>query len=155
MNCKQGDLAIVIRSVRGNEGKIVRCVSPLKIIEAWTVEPDFNPEVLGIPTFPDAWLQLIAAAKPKSVLIWLDNDLIGNPNEETRELLLARWIAKMRAKGVEPTPQMIEHQRTKAMGPKLVKALQALGVPTRAKEWASGTVPKMDMGQYLIEQGAF
>jgi len=109
----------------------------------------------GAGTFPDAWLQLIAAAKPKSVLIWLDNDLIGNPNEETRELLLARWIAKMRAKGVEPTPQMIEHQRTKAMGPKLVKALQALGVPTRAKEWASGTVPKMDMGQYLIEQGAF
>lgn len=59
MNCKQGDLAIVIRSVRGNEGKIVRCVSPLKIIEAWTVEPDFNPEVLGIPTFPDAWLRPI------------------------------------------------------------------------------------------------
>jgi len=26
MNCKQGDLAIVVRSVAGNEGKIVRCV---------------------------------------------------------------------------------------------------------------------------------
>lgn len=26
MNCKPGDLAIVIRSVAGNEGKIVRCV---------------------------------------------------------------------------------------------------------------------------------
>ena len=108
----------------------------------------------GAGTFLEAWLQLIAAARPKSVLVWLDNDLIGNPNEETRELLLARWIAKMRAKGVEPTPQMIEHQRTKAMAPKLVKALQGLGVPTRAKEWASGTMPKMDMGQYLIEQGA-
>lgn len=108
----------------------------------------------GAGTFPDAWIQLIAAARPKSVLVWLDNDLIGNPTDETRELLVERWIAKMRAKGVEPTPQMIEHQRTKAMGPKLVKALQALGVPTRAKEWASGTTPRMDMGQYLIEQGA-
>jgi len=29
MNCKQGDLAIVVRSVCGNEGKIVRCVSYL------------------------------------------------------------------------------------------------------------------------------
>jgi len=26
MNCKQGDLAIVVKSVAGNEGKIVRCV---------------------------------------------------------------------------------------------------------------------------------
>jgi len=26
MNCKQGDLAILIRSTAGNEGKIVRCV---------------------------------------------------------------------------------------------------------------------------------
>lgn len=26
MNCKQGDLAIVVRSEAGNEGKIVRCL---------------------------------------------------------------------------------------------------------------------------------
>jgi hypothetical protein len=26
MNCKQGDLAIIVRSVAGNEGKIVRCL---------------------------------------------------------------------------------------------------------------------------------
>lgn len=29
MNCKEGDLAIVIRSKCGNEGKIVRCVKYL------------------------------------------------------------------------------------------------------------------------------
>ena len=33
MNCKQGDLAIVVRSVCGNEGKIVRC---LKLYPAGT-----------------------------------------------------------------------------------------------------------------------
>ena len=27
MNCKPGDLAIVVRSVAGNEGKIVRCLA--------------------------------------------------------------------------------------------------------------------------------
>ena len=26
MNCKQGDLALIVKSVAGNEGKIVRCV---------------------------------------------------------------------------------------------------------------------------------
>lgn len=26
MNCKQGDLAIIVKSLAGNEGKIVRCV---------------------------------------------------------------------------------------------------------------------------------
>ena len=26
MNCKQGDIAIVVRSIAGNEGKIVRCL---------------------------------------------------------------------------------------------------------------------------------
>lgn len=29
MNCKQGDLAIVVRSHAGNEGKIVRCLELL------------------------------------------------------------------------------------------------------------------------------
>jgi len=27
MNCKQGDLAVIVRSSAGNEGKIVRCLS--------------------------------------------------------------------------------------------------------------------------------
>ena len=27
MNCKQGDLAVIVRSYAGNEGKVVRCVS--------------------------------------------------------------------------------------------------------------------------------
>jgi len=30
LNCKQGDLAIVVRSAAGNEGKIVRCVKLTK-----------------------------------------------------------------------------------------------------------------------------
>ena len=33
MNCKQGDLAIIVKSVAGNEGKIVRCIRYVGIVE--------------------------------------------------------------------------------------------------------------------------
>lgn len=33
MNCKAGDLAIVVRSVCGNEGRIVRCIRLLSVAE--------------------------------------------------------------------------------------------------------------------------
>lgn len=35
MNCKPGDLAIIIASSAGNEGKIVRCVRLLKANDYW------------------------------------------------------------------------------------------------------------------------
>jgi len=38
MNCKQGDLAVIVRSLAGNEGKIVRC---LRLIPQtpWAIQP--------------------------------------------------------------------------------------------------------------------
>ena len=51
LNCKQGDLAIVVNSVAGNEGKIVRCVKFIGRVDfldigdsikngaAWEVDP--------------------------------------------------------------------------------------------------------------------
>ena len=38
MNCKQGDLAIIVRSWAGNEGKIVRCVKFIPLV-VW-INPD-------------------------------------------------------------------------------------------------------------------
>lgn len=35
MNCKQGDLAIIVQSDAGNEGKIVRCVKYLGAFLYW------------------------------------------------------------------------------------------------------------------------
>lgn len=73
MNCKEGDLAIVIRSKCGNEGKIVRCVKymgerryvsiNLKVSEprqTWYIEPP----LIGVfgklgNTFPDSDLKPI------------------------------------------------------------------------------------------------
>lgn len=68
MNCKKGDLAIVVRSVAGNEGKIVRCVEFLgdslfvggKTYAAWSIDRKL-PGILGgmIDRAPDAWLRPI------------------------------------------------------------------------------------------------
>lgn len=49
MNCKPGDLAVVVRSYRGYEGRIVRCVRLVGIIDwvkvgsqpTWLVDPPF------------------------------------------------------------------------------------------------------------------
>ena len=49
MNCKQGDLAIVIRSAAGNEGKIIRCVRMVMEDGGWGYGPRWvtDPPVRG------------------------------------------------------------------------------------------------------------
>jgi hypothetical protein len=72
MNCKQGELAFVVRSAAGNDGKIVRCVrlATLDEVNAAQMMPDKGaywvidrvlPTVLGRLTTlaPDAWLRPI------------------------------------------------------------------------------------------------
>lgn len=41
MNCKQGDMAYVVSSMAGNEGKIVRCLRQVQspFGPAWVVDP--------------------------------------------------------------------------------------------------------------------
>lgn len=45
MNCKPGDLAVIVRSMAGNEGKIVRCVRLADSSEAKEAGFDMRPEV--------------------------------------------------------------------------------------------------------------
>lgn len=40
MKCRQGDLAVIVRSVAGNEGKIVRCI---RIAGAWRAKDGAGP----------------------------------------------------------------------------------------------------------------
>ena len=56
LNCKQGDLAIVVYSVCGNEGKIVRCLKLLpaghdqsnpKLGPLWEVDVELNRVMAG------------------------------------------------------------------------------------------------------------
>lgn len=38
LNCKQGDLAIVVKSLAGNEGKIVKCLASAMVDRVPTIE---------------------------------------------------------------------------------------------------------------------
>lgn len=73
MNCKQGDLAIVVNSGTGEEGKIVRCVrwvgvngaARLGESDLWEVDPPlrwgprFGGETRLFPFAPDSCLRPI------------------------------------------------------------------------------------------------
>lgn len=108
----------------------------------------------GASTWLDVWSHQIGAARPLGFISALDNDLIGNPTPQTRAVLLALWVLKMTMRDNPPTPHMIELQRTKAMGPKVAASVRAAGVArSLAYQWTEGTKPKMDIGQYLIDNG--
>lgn len=51
MNCKQGDLAIIVRSYSGNEGKIVRCIK-IRETNCSSLLPD------GSFSSPDVWWEI-------------------------------------------------------------------------------------------------
>lgn len=48
MNCKQGDLAIVVRSEAGNEGKIVRCLELMITDTVVDLDGNSHPYALGV-----------------------------------------------------------------------------------------------------------
>lgn len=74
MNCKPGDLAIIIKSEAGNCGKAVTCIKTITIVEAfslyntifnmpepfWVVDSALPTKHGGFhPVVPDAWLMPI------------------------------------------------------------------------------------------------
>jgi hypothetical protein len=67
MNCKPGDLAVIVRSTAGNEGKIVRCIEMLGNMR-W-VRPD------GSSYTAATWL--------------IDRELLGFAGESSNEI--ADW----------------------------------------------------------------
>lgn len=110
----------------------------------------------GASTWRPDWTRAIALAAPASVLVALDNDLIGYPNRETAIAQLDSWIAKQTAKhGQRPSEAAIAQQAGKAMGPKIANGLRAEGAKADLWHWPDGTAAKMDFGQYLIDQGCF
>lgn len=86
MNCKQGDLAIIVTSANGNEGKIVRCLrlaTPedadrfhvIMSVATWFIDINL-PTRRGdaIPLIPDRRLRPIRAPGDDAVdetLLWL------------------------------------------------------------------------------------
>jgi hypothetical protein len=91
LNCKQGDLAVIVRSCCGNEGKIVRCVeldltgqilSPtLEILNepAWVTDPPVRGWIGGIAPVHDALLRPIRDGDGQDEML----RLVGLPADKT------------------------------------------------------------------------
>lgn len=84
MNCKQGDLAIVVRSSTGIEGKIVRCVRFLGE-KAW-MEPGGRIEICDtwqIDQVLQGWDGDFASAMPDDQLL-----PIRDPGDDAKDEML-------------------------------------------------------------------
>lgn len=77
--CKVGDLAIVIHSKAGNEGKIIKCVRfipnhrfdlPVGPMDAWEMDRSLPCFPSGTNRFvPDAWLKPLRGENTEKELI--------------------------------------------------------------------------------------
>lgn len=106
----------------------------------------------GAGTWLPEWTALIAAISPRRVIVWLDNDLAGQPNQETEQALVAVWRIKMQAKvkagEIRAMPQAHPH----ANGPRIVQDLRRAGVKSLLYQWPVGTPAKHDLGAALMSK---
>ena len=79
MNCKQGDLAVIVRSYAGNEGKIVQCLEFVMfefvqgIYPSWITAPTISDIYGRDCPVPDAHLRPIRDQDGQDeTLTWLD-----------------------------------------------------------------------------------
>ena len=85
-NCKQGELAVIVRSMAGNEGKIVRCVRPVfagGLMGAglrWVTDPPV-PGVHGVMWYPplDANMRPIRGQDGEDEMLRLVGRPVGDP----------------------------------------------------------------------------
>jgi hypothetical protein len=108
MNCKPGDLAVIVRSTSGNEGKFVTVLRWIgaytfyhgeRLSDCWLVrlEQDMRPKSGGVyhagqeHAFPDSWLKPIRDpgedAKDET-LQWKEVPKEGELTKEDAELLI-------------------------------------------------------------------
>jgi len=102
-------------------------------------------------TWRPEWLDAIAAQRPRHVLIWLDNDTSGCPNEQTYTRGRAAWLARMRAQvaaGKIPCVPPFQEPR----GPIIANELLARGVRASVYRWPVGTPEHMDVGSIICQE---
>jgi hypothetical protein len=109
-------------------------------ILAMQAAPDVVAVAGGGASWQPEWTAQIAASRPKQVLCWLDNDLVGCPNPETYQRLLIEWRAAHPQATHTPEPN----------GPKIANALLEVGVKASVYQWPKGTPAKADIGSALM-----
>lgn len=103
MNCRPGDLAVVVRSRAGNDGRIVTCVrlateSELELVlfrpglgPVWVIEERLRYSIGGyVNLAPDAWLKPLRDPGPDAVDETLEWREVPKGDELSRELVKER-----------------------------------------------------------------
>jgi hypothetical protein len=116
-------------------------------ILAWQCESTHCYIALGGLSWQPEWADRIAEARPRGVLVWLDNDGVGCPNEETYHLWRAEWLEKARTRGAD----MARLKCPEPRGPKIANDLLAAGVRASIYRWPNGTPMRADMGSELMK----
>lgn len=120
---------------------VITCENFVDAILAMQVEPQIVAVAGGGASWQERWTQQLAASRPRHVLVWLDNDLVGCPNTETRRELLRRWRIEHPDALRAPEPK----------GPQIANELLAAGVKASVYQWPAGTPPKADIGWALMK----
>jgi hypothetical protein len=109
---------------------------------AWLMQehPDWCAVAIGgATTWKPEWADMLAARKPDTVIVALDNDLPGQATGTLRRKLERAWIQQ---RGTEPPP---------ANGPKIANALQRAGVPAVLFKWPDAAPVKAGL-DWVLEQ---
>jgi hypothetical protein len=105
--------------------------------------PDVVAVAGGGASWQESWTQQLIERRPRAVLVLLDNDLAGWPNEPTYAALSAAW-QRERPGATIPEPR----------GPKIATALLSAGLRrVRGPDWPRGTPAKWDIGSELMQGG--
>lgn len=121
---------------------VIICENMVDSLLAMQTRPDVVAVAGGGVSWRDEWTARIARCRPDAVIVWLDNDLAGWPNEATYARLRAAWL---RERGVEPPAPR---------GPQIGQALLDAGVRrVRGPHWPHHTPAKADLGWALMQGG--
>jgi hypothetical protein len=113
--------------------------------------PDVRCIASGGLTWRPEWLDAIAARRPRAVLMMLDNDLAGCPNQQTYIRGKAAWLARMQAQvkagKIKQVPPFQEPR-----GPVIANALLERGVKASVYRWANNTPEHQDIGSVIVQE---
>lgn len=134
---------------RGQE--VIWCESLADRILGMQEYPDIAFVATGGLTWRDEWLDRLAAAQPRHVIVWFDHDLSGNGSAHHAADWLHDWqdeIATRRGeRAVGPMPTAPTPR-----GPQLVRELQRRGIRAALYEWPADAPHKADMGNVLMTE---
>jgi len=97
----------------------------------------------------DEWTALIAASRPKAVVVCRDNDLVGQANSWTYRVLIEQWRQKTRERIQGKNLPM--PKEPVAMGPVIANQFLHYGIKTMLRPWPQNTPAKADLGWALMQ----